>query len=200
LARDGSPNNRCVQGFCQRIECQNRDCGDDGTGQSCGTCPAPSVCVNNRCCKPDCTGRICGDDGCGGSCGSCGNLICVGGTQCQAACVPDCSGRSCGPDPVCRSRSCGDCSLNQVCDDGVCRCRNDGESCSRAENCCGSYCYNGRCRAACLGLGDFCTRLDECGCGRICSAAGRCATTSDPCLGACLDPCFCGAGGACSCP
>src|SRR5687768_12951258 len=55
--------------------CTNKECGDDGCGGSCGSCPlAAPFCVQNTCevsCTPDCTNKECGDDGCGGSCGSC---------------------------------------------------------------------------------------------------------------------------------
>jgi hypothetical protein len=55
--------------------CAESECGDDGCGGLCGTCPqvAP-YCVLNQCavtCAPSCPGRQCGDDGCGGSCGEC---------------------------------------------------------------------------------------------------------------------------------
>ena len=55
--------------------CIDSECGDDGCGGVCGTCPqvAP-YCVLNQCavsCEPSCMGRECGDDGCGGSCGVC---------------------------------------------------------------------------------------------------------------------------------
>ena len=49
-------------------------CGDDGCGGSCGTCPAGNGCADNgKCeCIPDCTGKECGSDGCAGICGKCG--------------------------------------------------------------------------------------------------------------------------------
>lgn len=61
--------------------CNDRRCGDDGCGGSCGTCPRNStkalactvsgICKCEAACTPSCAGRSCGDDGCGGSCGGC---------------------------------------------------------------------------------------------------------------------------------
>jgi hypothetical protein len=58
-----------------------KDCGSDGCGGSCGTCPsAKPICnaitaVCEAICVPDCDGpfgpKECGDDGCGGTCGTC---------------------------------------------------------------------------------------------------------------------------------
>ncbi len=55
-------------------DCANKECGDDGCGDSCGTCDTGEVCGTDfQCfsCTVDCTGKDCGDDGCGGSCGTC---------------------------------------------------------------------------------------------------------------------------------
>jgi len=56
--------------------CDGKVCGDDGCGNSCGTCPGGTYCgqdsaCHDNSCSPDCSGRVCGTDGCGGSCGSC---------------------------------------------------------------------------------------------------------------------------------
>ncbi len=67
-------------------DCAGMQCGDDGCGGSCGTCPGlQDVCQAGVCsCTPACVGKSCGDDGCGGSCGSC-----PGGQQClDGACKP----------------------------------------------------------------------------------------------------------------
>ena len=61
--------------------CDNKDCGDDGCGGSCGSCKDNEICKNNKCstniCQPNCDNKDCGDDGCGGSCGPCkDNEIC----------------------------------------------------------------------------------------------------------------------------
>ena len=55
--------------------CDNKDCGDDGCGGSCGSCKDNELCKNSKCstntCQPNCDNKDCGDDDCGGSCGSC---------------------------------------------------------------------------------------------------------------------------------
>ncbi len=68
--------------------CQDRQCGDDGCGGSCGSCfnvwggVAPELCTaTGQCCQQDCTGKLCGDDGCGGVCGVCdGPAECIEGS------------------------------------------------------------------------------------------------------------------------
>jgi len=58
--------------------CDERACGSDGCGGSCGTCGEGEKCKSYQCvpddpepCTPDCGGKECGDDGCKGSCGTC---------------------------------------------------------------------------------------------------------------------------------
>ncbi len=89
-------------------QCAGLECGDDGCGGVCGTCPAAAPeCNAGKCvpsCSPDCSGKECGDDGCGASCGVCDDGVtctvdaCVAGTCMQqiepvycvldGACVP----------------------------------------------------------------------------------------------------------------
>ena len=53
-------------------QCDGAQCGDDGCGKVCGTCPDGWECDGGICaCVPDCEGRECGKDGCGGACGTC---------------------------------------------------------------------------------------------------------------------------------
>ena len=70
------------ESYCCTPDCQGKECGDDGCGGSCGTCPAdctcgePGVCEGACNCVPYCGDEEdllfdCGDDGCGGSCGEC---------------------------------------------------------------------------------------------------------------------------------
>jgi hypothetical protein len=71
--------------------CLNKECGSDGCGGSCGTCPAGSTCnaggICEQTCKPNCLNKECGSDGCGGSCGLCG-----AGEACKSgACIPSLS-------------------------------------------------------------------------------------------------------------
>lgn len=87
----------CVGGVCCAPDCNIKDCGDDGCGGSCGSCPdAAPTCEQGKCvCQPDCLGKECGTDGCVGDCGQCsgevekcsaGKCMCKGPT-CEA-CTP----------------------------------------------------------------------------------------------------------------
>jgi hypothetical protein len=69
--------------------CSGKQCGSDGCGGSCGSCPSNDTCnAQGQCaCVPQCSGKQCGPDGCGGTCGGCGaNQTCNGSGQCVAAC------------------------------------------------------------------------------------------------------------------
>ena len=72
-----------VDGCCT-ADCTGKECGDDGCGGSCGTCPLDNCdLATGTCpCVPDCSGKTCGSDGCGGSCGACPD-----GTSCESAYV-----------------------------------------------------------------------------------------------------------------
>ena len=100
-------------------DCGNKECGADGCGGSCGTCPAD--CVDGLCqegpCSPDCVGKECGEDGCGGSCGECPlpQHECVDGS---CTCAPKCDGKECGPDGC--GESCGHCQGETICSYGTC--------------------------------------------------------------------------------
>jgi MYXO-CTERM domain-containing protein len=68
---NGTPNGRVLAGVACVPACTGRQCGPDGCGGSCGTCPATDTCsAAGECvCTPQCAGKTCGPDGCGGSCG-----------------------------------------------------------------------------------------------------------------------------------
>jgi hypothetical protein len=73
----------CVPPPCSP-RCQGKECGDDGCGGSCGSCPDGYLCRGNgKCaCAESCGGSVCGVDSCGNSCGTCGiGQTCDGG-QC----------------------------------------------------------------------------------------------------------------------
>ena len=105
----------CVEEACCSPSCDGVECGDDGCGGSCGSCPAQNECQSGLCvCIPDCDGKVCGDDGCGGSCGNC-----VEPDACEqgiCVCQPACDGLTCGPDGC--GDKCGICSTGLVCTDG----------------------------------------------------------------------------------
>lgn len=101
--------------------CGGKQCGSDGCGGTCGTCPnAWDECVNGQCsCTPECTGKVCGDDGCGGTCGTCATGVCnATGTKCDV-CEANCDGKQCGSDGC--GGLCGTCTGTAVCSDvGLC--------------------------------------------------------------------------------
>jgi hypothetical protein len=125
-----------VSGGCVP-SCEGRECGPDGCGGSCGTCPKSApICSYGFCeprCTPECKGRECGDDRCGGSCGTCPQAtpLCVQGI-CQADCTGDCTDRECGSDG-CRG-SCGQCPEGFACRDGLCQ-EGSGASGGKAGGC-----------------------------------------------------------------
>jgi hypothetical protein len=75
---DPSPNpGDEVDALCL-IECDGRECGDNGCGGLCGSCDDGLSCSDaGQCetpaldCTPQCFRNTCGDDGCGGQCGDC---------------------------------------------------------------------------------------------------------------------------------
>lgn len=167
--------------------CNDRVCGDDGCGGSCGACNVAELCdeTSGNCqlapCTPDCVGRQCGDDGCGGSCGDCdGSLDCSDAGSC--VCVPDCAGRECGDDGcggscgacrgklVCNTRA-GQCASNCIPDCTGRQCGDDGcggtcGTCSGDDSC-----IAGQCEAVCVP--DCASKqCGDDGCGGSCGSCG----------------------------
>ncbi len=85
--------------------CRRKQCGDDGCGGSCGSCPVGQVCASGTCCTPEPTEETCAME-CGyASCprlcgsvstpGSCGAVACTcpSGEECQGNgnCAMTCS-------------------------------------------------------------------------------------------------------------
>ncbi len=145
--------------------CGLHECGNDGCGGSCGTCPtALPNCVAGYCqldCNSDCFGKQCGDDGCGGLCGTCPPALpnCVSGT-CLADCTSNCQGKSCGDD------GCG----------GLC-----GTCPPAMPNCVAGVC-KGNCTANCQGK-----ECGDDGCGGLC---GNCPPLQPDCqAGVCISDC-----------
>ena len=105
--------------------CEGLECGPDGCGGDCGTCPlaAPQCNAQGLCeveCIPDCEERECGADGCGGDCGTCPEIapLCNALGKCDMECDPNCDGKDCGDDGC--GGTCGACSDGLVCEGGVC--------------------------------------------------------------------------------
>jgi len=93
--------------------CNEKECGDDGCGGTCGNCSSGLSCSSEgKCleeCLKNCYNRECGDDSCGGSCGSCSS-----GYNCSnGACTINCGADSCGG-------TCGDCPDGKKCSSGTC--------------------------------------------------------------------------------
>ena len=70
---------------CCTPQCENKLCGDDGCGGSCGVCADTETCKADGQCAPacvtDCENKECGDDGCGSLCGTCPD----NGTECNSS-------------------------------------------------------------------------------------------------------------------
>lgn len=175
---------------CEACEpqCDGRECGPDGCGQTCGACPDDVACVNGLCevaCQPDCTGRTCGDDGCGGECGQCApGAVCTADGICGAA-PPRCGDGMCTADEDCATCAddCGAC-----CGNGVC---GAGETCATCEQDCA--CAAGeRCDAERRACVPECVRqcngrnCGDDGCGGVC---GDCAAAQACEAGVCVDVC-----------
>ncbi len=111
----------CCPDLCTP-DCFLKECGDDGCGGSCGTCPAGKTCdAFGQCvgCTPSCAGMQCGDDGCGGSCGTCPTgYTCSASGQCVLTCTPSCAGKQCGDDGC--GGTCGSCPHGFICQAGTC--------------------------------------------------------------------------------
>ena len=161
--RDWSEPTACVSGVCDGdaccvAACEGKECGDDGCGAECGTCPdaAPLCGPDGKCatdCTPQCGGKECGSDGCGGDCGTCPAAApnCDAGTCKSDGCTPDCEGKICGGNDGCGG-SCPetpDC-CNDECSDGDTKCVGDSvESC-------GNFDVTDSCVEWSSGGGNFC--------------------------------------------
>jgi len=136
--------------------CAGKQCGDDGCGGSCGTCPSDKTCQNYQCvgCMPNCAGKDCGDDGCGGICGLCpSGKICYQNYKC-VDCSPDCTNKQCGDDGC--GGSCGTCPSGKTCQNYQC------VGCT--PNCAGKDCGDDGCGGSC----------GACPSGYDCSTTGKC--------------------------
>ncbi len=144
-------------------DCAGRECGDDGCGGVCGSCPAAApICDDGLCavsCQPACAGKQCGPDGCGGTCGACtGEATCDAAGVCQPpVCSPQCGGKECGDDGC--GGACGACPGGYACDAAF-QCVS-----TCAPSCVGKQCGDDGCGGSC----------GACSGGSSC-AAGQCVT------------------------
>jgi len=191
-------------------QCEGKECGDDGCGGECGSCPevAPICTADGKCAIEEvcsCDGLECGDDGCGNSCGKCPGTQdeCKNG---QCVCVPACYGKECGDDGcggscgecetgVCLGHQCciPDCALKECGDDGcagscgICTGTQDGcveGLCVCLPACDGKDCGPDGCGGSC---GDCAGEQDECQ-GGICVCVPDCGVANcgdDGCGGLC---------------
>ena len=129
--------------------CVGKECGDDGCGGNCGSCPFGEACVLGKCkeCTADCAGKVCGDDGCGGNCGACPvGEVCVLG-KCKG-CTPDCAGKECGDDGC--GGNCGSCPQSKpLCLAGQCKAAPLDGDCPEIASC-SILCDTPTCKDQCL--------------------------------------------------
>ncbi|MFH1529462.1 MAG: MopE-related protein [Pseudomonadota bacterium] len=156
---DGTPDVDDCQPYNPGVPtCQNKECGDDGCGGSCGVCPGGSQCDGGKCtCVPDCGSKQCGSDGCGGTCGACPPGYVCQNNLCQ--CLPQCAGKQCGANGC--GGSCGSCPPGNICQNGWCLCQ---------PNCAGKQCGSDGCGGDC----------GTCPYGYSCNASGQCQMLADP--------------------
>ena len=159
--------------FCTS-DCNQKECGNDGCGGSCGSCPPSSACDGTLCaCIPVCGASVCGADGCGGICGTCGtNELCTGG---ECACAGSCAGKSCGSDGC--GGTCGDCPFDTTCQGDQCVCSPICGSKVCGTNGCGGSC--GECDEATSCVDGSCVCVPDCA-GVACGDDG-CGGSCGPC-------------------
>lgn len=145
--------------------CEEKECGDDGCGGSCGSCGPGIPCVEGVCqCTPACENIECGPDSCGEFCGN-GDAEtqgCTGEDKCENGmciepCIPDCKDKNCGTDGCegsCGTCPCDDCEPDAIicgeesicvppeeCD---CGCIGDClQTCPQGDQACYANCQNG---------------------------------------------------------
>jgi hypothetical protein len=189
--------------------CEEKECGPDGFGGTCGECGEDSECQDGLCiaetpppCVPECGPKECGDDGCGGTCGDCGAGFLCQLDQCEEippVCIPGCGDKECGDDGC--GGVCGECGEGTTCQDAMCV--PVGPDC--VPDCEGKECGGDECGGTCgdCGAGFLC-QLDQCeeippvcipSCGdKECGADG-CQGT----CGSCVVGYSCNDAGLCTC-
>ena len=166
------PDSACnpLSGECTtpcQAQCEDKECGDDGCGSSCGSCALDEDCVDGVCqvdlpgamgenCESaaDCITMMCvvfdGEKVCSKACSgdaSCPlNFVCeqvtVSGMSLEGCvpsgeCVPDCTGKVCGSNGC--EGTCGGCDPGFSCKAGTCK-ADAGASCEGADECASGLC------------------------------------------------------------
>ena len=158
-------------------DCQNKECGVDGCGGSCGSCGDETECVESKCvgCLTHCEGKDCGPDDCGGSCGECAE-----GESCQEGLCEE------GASPQCEA-----CQQSCQAQYGSC-----GSSCSNAQSGCAGSCGsqmsscigqcqgNPSCSSQCQSKYSSC--MGQCG-----SQQGQCMSSCSQAINFCMSSCPC---------
>jgi hypothetical protein len=180
-------------------DCNNKLCGDDGCGGTCGTCPANFTCTAGQCnqvCVPSCLGKECGSDGCGGLCGQCvapGTCsdagLCSKKGSCFGVCDHSFSDWGCFCDEQCIGY--GDCCAD-ICES--CPLLSHCDPCT--PDCSGRECGSNGCGGSCgpCPEGETCSDAGLCQgppplttCNGVLLCKADCAANDNLCLGACDD-------------
>ena len=172
-------------GAC-KPQCGNRQCGPNGCGGQCGTCPTGKSCdTKGMCvtggCQPQCAGKQCGPNGCGGQCGTCSTgKYCNSSGQCVTSCTPNCTNKQCGGNGC--GGSCGTCQSGSQCNTaGRCipNCQPNCTNKNCGDNGCGGSCGTCPANEQCGATG-YCEPkcVPDCN-GKVCgsdSCGGSCGT------------------------
>jgi len=173
-------------------KCQDKTCGNDGCGGSCGTCTRDQVCDAGQCvetCVGTCVskGWECGEV-CGETCGQCPTQhfcdegICI--------CSPNCGDNECGQDGC--GGYCGACPSSDECIQGQCVCQPGCQGKDCGQDGCGGSC--GQCIDGTVCDGGQCveTCTSSCAskgweCGEVCGVPCGTCDAQEVCIeGQCL--------------
>ncbi len=182
-------------------DCQDRECGPDGCGGSCGTCPQGYYCDRTGLCAFGCQDRCNrGDRACAGNAViTCEDtdgdgcvewsvpIACPAGSQCQdgqcVGCQPDCTNKECGDDGC--GGSCGECGPEMHCQNGRCVPGCQDECLWGQSQCLDQYSF----RTCGEFDGDLCT---DWGPRERCPEGSTCDESTGTCGGTCYDECWWG--------
>ena len=170
----------CQAGTCEFVACDEKECGGDGCGDSCGTCDDHFDCVDGQCeYVPWCGDQECnGDEDCATCPADCG--LCCGDGWCNpghaedcATCPADCGCTTCGH--TCEAGEC----VFTACDGSECGDDGCGGSCGVCDAFANSFCNDGTCDCAST-------------CGFAVCGDGGCGDSCGTCTeGTCNEPGFC---------